>query len=244
MKILLNALLVLLLTTLLSCIGVYLCTEGSGRLIKQTLDLPKFKNLSLNVPAKILIIQDSSSKVEIEIDDNLLNAIYVGVENETLNISSERGLCPRKLEISVISPFLNSIEVNGSSDIIAQTPIHTNDFAIKINGSGDIQIDSIKAQSVNIKINGSGDIRLGGVTDTFVAIINGSGDLFALNLAAKNVDVKANGAGDVYVNSLEKLNVNINGSGDLYYIGEPSVSDIKILGSGIAKKIKNNEDLK
>ncbi len=232
---------ILLVLGLSSCVGIYLCTEGSGRLSKQTFELPNFKNIISNVSAKLFIIQDSISKLQIETDDNLLDAIFVDVNNEVLTVTSEKGLCPRKLEITLTSPLLNSIEINGSSDIIAQTPIVTNEFAIKLNGSGDIQIDSIKAQVLTIKVNGSGDIRLGGIADELIVTINGSSDLNASKLVANSVEIKTNGSGDVYVHSKEKLYVNIYGSGNVYYIGNPNFSDIRILGSGVAQRMNNNK---
>lgn len=240
MKIFRVNLFILLVFGLSSCVGIYLCTEGSGRIAKQTYELPNFKNIISDVSAKIFIIQDSTSKIEIETDDNLLDAIIVDVNNEVLTLTSEKGLCPRKLEISLTSPSYNNIEINGSSDVIAQTPIISDDFSIKIDNSGDVQIDSIKAQIVRIKVNGSGDIRFGGISNILNATINGSGDLNASKLTAKSVEVKINGSGDVYVHSIEKLYININGSGNVFYSGNPTFSDISILGSGVAKRINNN----
>lgn len=226
----------LLLISLSGCFGIYLCTEGSGRLARQVYEVPSFRKVSVNLASDIFIIQDSLQKVEIETDDNLFNFLFVEVNNEDLSILSEKGLCPRRLNIFITTPNLNEIEINGSSDIIAQSPIFTDYLNIEINGAGDIIFDSLKVGSLNVVINGSGDIRVGGITDSFSVQINGSGDVHALNLISKSVQIETNGSGDVYVHSLENLDVGIHGSGDVYYLGNPSHSNIEISGSGSAKR--------
>lgn len=219
-----------------SCVGVYICTEGSGHLSKETFTVQNFQKLSINVPSKIFIIQDSIPKLEIETDDNLFNFLNIEVSNEKLTIDSEKGICPRKLHIYITNPVFKEIEVNGSGDIFAQSPINTDEINIGINGSGDVSIDSIKAQKIKIEINGSGDIKVAGSADNFLVEINGSGDVKALKLLTRNATIETNGSGDVYVNTTEELSVDISGSGDVYYLGNPRSTHLSISGSGTIKK--------
>lgn len=218
------------------CFGVFICMEGSGHLSKQFFDLPNFNKIVVDVPSNIFLVQDSTKKFEIVTDDNLFNYIYVSAYNDILTIKSEKGICPRKLDIYITNPEFREIKVNGSTDIVAQSPIIGSNLTISINGSGDIVMDSIKMEKFYVKINGSGDVRIGGVAENFLVEITGSGDVRALKLKAKNVSVETNGSGDVYVNCLENLNVDISGSGDVYYIGNPKNTKINIYGSGSATK--------
>ncbi|MCX7909107.1 MAG: DUF2807 domain-containing protein [Ignavibacteria bacterium] len=222
--------------SLSGCFGVYICTEGSGHLSRQVYEVSSFNKISINVPSNIFIVQDSTPKLEIETDDNLFYFLYVKTSNDKLIIESEKGLCPRKLDIYITSPDFAEIEVNGNSDIIAQSPLNTEKLAILINGSGDIIIDSIKTKKVSVEVNGSGDVRVGGITESFNVEINGSGDVQGVKLVAKEVQVEINGSGDVYVNCQESMKVGIFGSGDVYYLGNPSHSNIEISGSGTAKR--------
>lgn len=232
----------ILAVSISGCFGVYFCTEGSGHLSKQLFDVPKFKSITINVPSKIFIVQDTITKVEVETDDNLLNFLDIKVADNRLVIDSEKGICPRRLDIRITNPIFKEIQVNGSADVIAQTPISLDKMYIGINGSGDILIDSIQTRKITIEINGSGDIQLGGVADEFNSEINGSGDVKAIKLIAKKAKIETNGSGDVYVNCTEDLEVQISGSGDVYYLGEPNRMHFEFSGSGRAKKYTPKEN--
>lgn len=228
--------LVFIAISLTNCFQVNLCTEGSGQVTKRNFDIIEFKTIYVGVPSKVFIIQDSIPKVEIETDDNLLDFIFVRVVDDQLQIESEKGICPRRLNIRITNPTYKGIQIDGSADIIALSPISTNKIYIGINGSGDVLIDSIQTNRISIAINGSGDIRIGGIAEDFNAEINGSGDINAIKLLSNKVQVETNGSGDVYVNCLQELNISISGSGDVFYLGNPSTSHIEIKGSGRLKR--------
>ena len=79
---------------------------------------------------------------------------------------------------------------------------------------------------------GSGDLKIKGKAANFVANISGSGDVNAYGLTAVNVSVKCNGSGDVVVQAVEKVQAQLNGSGDLTYYGSPEYVDVESNGSG------------
>lgn len=231
---------VLLVLFTTGCFGVFICMEGSGHLSKQFFDLPNFNKIVVDVPSNIFIIQDSTKKFEVETDDNLFNYIYLSVVDDVLTIKSQKGICPRKMDIYITNPEFKEIRINGSADIFAQSPIIGKSLMISINGAGDIVLDSIKMDNFSVEINGSGDVRVGGLVNNFKVEIAGSGDVRALKLVAKNVTIETAGSGDVYVNCSENLQVDISGSGDVYYLGNPQKSQININGSGTAKEYVKN----
>ena len=219
-----------------SCMGVYVCTEGSGVLNKQVREVRSFNKISINVPSKVFLSQDSVSLVVVETDDNLFDYIITDVQDKELIIDSEKGLCPKKLNFYISTPDIERIEINGSGDLYAQTPVGTNKLHILISGAGDVVIDSVNTNKINIEISGSGDIRLGGYCDSFNSVVNGSGDIKAIKLVANKAEVETNGSGDVFIQCRNSLKVDISGSGDVYYLGEPNWMHISISGSGEVKK--------
>jgi len=227
-----------------SCFGVYICTEGSGHLSKQSFETPKFNKIYVNITSKVFILQDSVPKIEVETDDNLFNYLMIGVNNGELIIDSEKGICPRKLNVYISNPVFNKIVINGSADLIAQSPINAGEFSIVINGSGDVSIDSVNANEIVVSINGSGDVKLGGTAENLWVQINGSGDVRAMKLLARNVYVETNGSGDAIVNSLERLKVDVTGSGDVQYLGNPRVSEVTVSGSGSARRYLEKSKIK
>lgn len=224
-------------TLLQSCLGVYICSEGSGIITRQMKEIQPFKTIVINIPGNIFFYQGETSKVEIETDDNLLRLITIELQNEELILDSDKSICPRKLNIYVTNPYLEGFEINSSADFFSQTPISTSKLIIQVNGSSDIRIDSVNAEKVVTQINGSGDVRLGGFTEFFISKINGSGDLRASKLVAKVAKTNTNGSGDVYISVTDELRAEINGSGDVYYYGSPKITEININGSGEVNQI-------
>ena len=79
---------------------------------------------------------------------------------------------------------------------------------------------------------GSGDIKLKGKAAKFVAQISGSGDINAYGLTVAEAQVKCNGSGDAVITAVEKIKAQLNGSGDLTYYGSPEYVDVESNGSG------------
>ncbi len=223
---------------LTSCVGVYVCTEGSGILGKQVREFRNFSGISLSIPANVFISQDSSTKVIIETDDNLFDFVLTDLKDDLLVIESEKGICPKKLNLFISTPEIELLEINGSGDIFAQTPIQSKKFTIRIYGTGDVAVDSINASKVKIEIYGSGDVRLGGYCENFFTEINGSGDIKALKLTADNAKIMTSGSGDVFINCSNSIDASIAGSGDVYYLGSPKFLNFNVSGSGEVRRYK------
>ncbi len=105
-------------------------------------------------------------------------------------------------------------------------------FKISISGSGDVDAEDLKLEECYVKNSGSGDITLKGKTNVLTVSQNGSGNLNAYNLTAINATVTNSGSSDITLNVVEKLQVTLNGSGDLTYRGNPEKVDVRSHGSG------------
>ncbi len=105
-------------------------------------------------------------------------------------------------------------------------------FKVSNSGSGDLDAESLKLEECYIKNSGSGDMELVGKTNNLTATINGSGDFDGYNLTAVNATISNSGSSDITVNVVEKLQVSLNGSGDLTYRGNPEKVDVRSNGSG------------
>ncbi len=221
------------------CFGVFICSEGSGTILKEKRNVEPFDRVTVAVSGNVFYVQGDTYKISIETDDNLLQYITTEIRGNELIIDSDKSICPHKLNVFITSKELSKVEIEGSADFFAQTPIETEDLEVSINGSGDIRIDSIFSKnSVQLEINGSGEIRVGGSCNRFTSETNGSGDIFASKLTSKIAQLEINGSGNVYITVQDELFVDINGSGDIYYNGNPSHFVLNLNGSGRATKIK------
>jgi hypothetical protein len=129
--------------------------------------------------------------------------------------------------------FKSSISGSGLMDIVADCD--TADA--NISGSGKIYFEAMNCSLTEITISGSGKAELTGSSDKAVFKVVGSGKILATDFPVIEAEVRVSGSGNVYVNVSESLDAWLSGSGDLHYIGKPSINYI-VSGSG--KVINDN----
>ena len=83
----------------------------------------------------------------------------------------------------------------------------------------------------SVTISGSGSAKLIGSADEVKFINEGSGKIKAYDFPVKKAEIDIEGSGYIYVNVSESLVARIDGSGNIYYIGNPAIN-FKEFGSG------------
>ena len=213
--------------------------RGNGNTTTEDRSINDFSAISSYGPYNVYLTQDSSYKVTLEAEDNLLQYIETHVENGELKIRTRDGfhLSPRKtIHIKVSGPSFSSIKTVGSGDIITESQINnTSAISLEATGSGNINA-KLNSPEVKAEITGSGNVSLEGETKNFEGEILGSGNIKAYDLKSESVKVEIMGSGNAEVFAAVKLNVEVSGSGDVKYKGGGQVSS-SIHGSGSVKKV-------
>ena len=141
------------------------------------------------------------------------------------------------------------ISINGSGDLEAKFDVRNLElkvsgsgdtelsgvrgvFKVSNSGSGDLDAEDLKLEECYIKNSGSGDIELVGKTNNLTATMMGTGVVDGYNLTSVNATVSNSGSSDITIHVVEKLQVSLNGSGDLTYRGNPEKVDVRSNGSG------------
>ncbi len=218
-----------------SCGKNGLCVRGSGPVVSETRSLASFNKITLDVSADIYLTQDSVQSVIIKAQENILDILETEVVNGRLKIDFDRNCVKNhdQINIYITVADIREVDIQGSGDVIALSPISTSDLSFEIDGSGSIQVPHVTANSIGIDISGSGDASFAGdSTVNYLDIdINGSGDIKAFGLPVNHVKVDIDGSGDARVHALQSLDIYISGSGNVYYMGYPQITT-HISGSG------------
>ena len=205
-----------------------------GNAVKETRNVSEFTGIELICSADLFITQGNTQKVVVEADEELMSHLYTEVENGTLKVYIKKyHKSIRVAKVYVTVPNLEQVSLVGSGDMTFTDVFKTNDFKIKIVGSGDL-IAPLDAKNVEVSIAGSGDVKLSGVKGDFEIGVSGSGDTYAKDLKLHNCDLSVAGSGDVVLEgSASKLVVSIAGSGDIEGESFKAVDvQAKIAGSG------------
>ena len=203
------------------------CIDGAGKQESKSFDLEEIEGIELGVPAHIEIQQGPQS-ISFKAYPNYWEQLQLNVKRGILEIESNRCFSD-KIEATITMPNINQLEINGSGKIVSSN-FSSEDLELKINGSGDMDLNTA-AKEIDANINGSGNIVLQGSAQDLKLEVNGSGDFRALDMDILNAEVEISGSGDAELNVNNSLDVNIVGSGDVSYTGQPNIKT-KITGSG------------
>lgn len=219
---------------LFSCSLITNCIQGNGNVTTTTKPLDFFNEVELNGSADVKIIKSDKREITIETDDNLLDLVAYRIEeSETLVIDPEN-ICWTKLFITIYTPELEEIELDGSGSIVSKHDFSSDEFEVELNGSGDVDV-FINSKDAEIKLNGSGDIIATGTSDKLEVKANGSGQINTYELQANDAKANLNGSGSILINASKSLEAKQNGSGRINYMGDPKLK-VESNGSGIIQK--------
>jgi hypothetical protein len=210
---------------------VFGCVNGAGPIVSETLTLPDFDAIVINMAADVFLTQGDEQSVTVEAKANIIDEIERRVSGGVWEIETDR--CVRdadQVTIFITIPNLRMVRVAGSGDVVGETHFTVGDIKLEISGSGDIDL-GLTADDVEAKISGSGNIMLDGQADELDITISGSGEVRAFDLPVRECAVVISGSGDAEVTVDELLTIRISGSGDVFYRGNPTL-DISISGSG------------
>ena len=118
--------------------------------------------------------------------------------------------------------YLDTLTSNGFSIIDGSSVTLMKNIVVACNGADSLSLTVNATDSVTVLVNGAGRYHLSGTTPKLNVGGNGIGKFYGYNLTSKNCDDTMNGSGDkqVYVTGI--LNVWMNGTGNLYYKGNPT----------------------
>ena len=243
-----------------SCEGIWPnCEEGNGVIVTQMRNVSSFSGVESNGDFEVYIYPGEEAGVKVEADENLMDLIITRVSGDELILETRHGNCINPSEdifITVTVPDLHEIDLNGSGLIWCDS-LSTESFKVNLDGSGtiecihmtiptlDIEIDGSgrletkgSFSIVNTVIDGSGEVILSGTSPVADFLINASGMISAGSLLTDTCYAGITGSGSIYTRVKDLLDVDISGSGNVYYYGENPVVNTHISGSG--QVIKKN----
>ena len=227
-----------LITTILACF-IFVSSQAQ----KRNVDVGSFTELSLAIPANLVLKQGSSEKVEIDCDDDIFDEIEFEMRGDRLVIKKEgkgwnwnNGWRRSEVDIYVTMKTIEGLSVSGSGNLESDGTLETDDLELAVSGSGDIDLD-IDGDELETRISGSGSIQLSGNANEAEARISGSGRVKAEDLTVTSFGARISGSGSCYITVKEEIEASISGSGSVYYAGNPGRVISNSSGSGKVRKM-------
>ena len=205
--------------------------NASGHVITEKRSVTNFNAIELSGGIDLYIHPNSSEKLEVKADDNIMDMIITEVNGGTLKIYTKASIRnPESMRVDVWVDDLESLSVSGGTDTYFEGMLKTDHFKVVSSGASDVSID-IETKELILVASGSSDINLRGSADYLKATASGSSDLKAYDLAVKKCKLKASGSSDAYVFVSDELELSASGSSDVHYKGDAEIKAMNVSGS-------------
>lgn len=229
----------LLLAALASCHGSFNKTiKGNDNMTSVTRDIDDITRLKIEGGIDVELQQGSSS-VKVEADENLLRYIITEKRDGWLVIKTKDDVnlkSSHPIKVYVTADMISAIKIAGSSDVIARGKFSgAQKLDIDIAGSGNVNIE-VNTPTVIVDIAGSGNATLTGETRDAKVSMAGSGSYDAAGLLTENTEIDIAGSGDAIVHADVSLKADLLGSGSVSYRGKAEVRT-NTVGSGRVTKL-------
>lgn len=186
------------------------CIQGQGPRVSQTIELASFEGIDFQVAGEVSISQGDEQRVEVRAQQNIIDLLNADVRQGVWDIGFRE--CVRDtgpVEVDIIVPNVDSIELSGSGDMVAE----------------------LSTDAITTILRGTGNVGLSGNSANHAITLSGSGNINAFELLTERTSITLSGIGDVQVSAREQLTVVLSGGGDVFYKGNPGL-DITVSGLG------------
>ena len=191
---------------------------GSGNLVTLDKSFSDFTAIDAGWGFEVTITKSDTYSVSITVDDNMIDNIQVTKSGSTLNIDLKPGSYNRvTLKADINLPLLRELQLSGGSHGFVNgfdvPPYYSSDFILGLSGGSHVEMEG-SANKISVEASGGSHIDL-----TDFPVHNAYVDLSGGSHATINID--------------GRLDVDLSGGSQLYYIGEPTLGDIDISGGSI-----------
>lgn len=178
---------------------------GSGVSARTTRALPAFERVHVTGAIELHFRPGSAHAIEIQGDDNLLALFESNVSGDTLKLSFGSGSYKPKV------PFVVWIEAPRLAGLTSA-------------GSLDADLEQLSGDEFELRTSGATKLRATGQVERASYEGRGSLDVDAFELRAGRVAIDTAGSATLRVTASETLDVDLKGSGEVRYRGNPKIT--------------------
>lgn len=204
----------------IALVALLLAGCGGGDRVTESREVAAFDRLEVADDVDVEVVPGDGREVRVFGGEDVLDRVETTSRDGLLRIDvRDRGI--------VIGP-------DPLGDVRVQVPSSTLG-AVKIGGSGDVELSGIDVPAIEIEIEGTGAVSAAGTADRLDATIQGAGDADLSQLEVRTATVLVQGAGQAHLDVSDRLDVKVQGAADVVYRGNPEVTQ-DIQGAGDVRR--------
>lgn len=205
------------------------CFKGTGDIIFEERQLPTFSSVYVEDNVNLIFQEDTIQKITVEAGKKLIKNIITEMNGSELKIKNinkcnfvRRYDIPVNVYIHYIRNQFYNVKTKGTGTISNSNACTNDSIDLQSESSGDINFQMGGQCKTLTHQHGAGDITLTGSCDQVAIFSQGVGYTIADGCNTNYTWVYTNTTGKITVRTSGLLITVINGSGNIYYTGNPS----------------------
>lgn len=203
---------------------------GSGRMATRATSYTGFANVEARGPLRLELIYGEQHSVKISADDNIVDLIQAEQRGETLVVSlpsgSYRDATPR---VQVAMPDLRTLVLSGAAFATISGFPSSQELQISLSGASRVT-GRLKSSSLTLALAEASVAELGGSGGSLHLEASGASQARLGDLPLDEVNATLKSVSSAIVNVKGTMNLELNGSSSLYYVGTPNLGQVNISG--------------
>ena len=213
--------------------------RGEGAMTSGEYEVGAYDSVDIRGIVRVVYSSAPSTKIRLDMQENLRQYITFRVENGILIVDSDRNIWVPSLDYTptlyLYNPSLKAMYVSGAVTINNSDTISGESFELEVSGAGDIDL-ALDVKRFNADLSGAANLRFRGAAEDVDIAISGAGMMEALELQTRRARMALSGAGSASISCSDELDVELSAVGSLRYRGNPTVRQ-SIAGVGSVQQI-------
>jgi len=212
--------------------------RGNGNVKTDVRNLSGFTEIIAQGNFNLILTQGDKEGVKIETDENIVELFQTRIDGKRLFITMVADV--RKsgaLNIYLSIKELNSIILLNNISLKTEGVIHFDELSIFSGGMSQVEME-LFATKLNLQLVDGTYAYLKGYAESFSAEIHDETELNAFDMQTDSCNVLSSGLTEVSIDVQKDLKLLVTGGSNLYYTGNPKVSQRIFSSTGFIVKRK------
>ncbi len=200
--------------------------EGDGIIKTKEIEIREFDKLSVSGNFRIFYTQDTVTRLKIETDSNILEHVYVDIENNNLKISHGRGFRTKGIKVHLSHDKVEEVTISGGSRFVTKDTIKLPELNLIANAGSRYEVSG-NFDLLDISLNAGSFGTLSGKSKYLKISATAGSNLKAEELVAEEVEVNASAGSRIDIISTIRLDVSASAGSRINYKGDPEFKNIE-----------------
>jgi len=216
-------------------------TKGIGSPKTDIRELTGFNEIIAQGAFELVLVQGDQEGLRIETDENLLELFQTRVEENRLYISINADI--RKfsiLKVTVSFKELKRIVLLNEVSLSTTNVIHFDEVEFFAGGISKINFEIYTAH-LKVHLTDGSFAYFKGFAESFTVEMHDETELNAFDMQTDSCRILSSGLTEVMVSVQKDLKLFVSGASNVYYLGEPTISERLFSSNGFIVKRKRTE---